>query len=63
MLRQIGPLELVIILAIVILIFGVGRVGKIGRELGSAISEFRRGLKSDDTANASETEAETENKN
>jgi Sec-independent protein translocase protein TatA len=27
-------------------VFGVGRVSKIGKELGTAISEFRSGLKS-----------------
>lgn len=44
MLRQIGPVELVIILAIVLLLFGVGRVSRVGKELGSAISEFRKGI-------------------
>jgi len=43
-LNQIGPFELIIVLAIVLLLFGVGRVGKVGKELGSAISEFRKGL-------------------
>jgi sec-independent protein translocase protein TatA len=43
-LRQIGPVELIIILVIILLLFGVGRVSKIGRELGSTISEFRKGL-------------------
>jgi len=52
-LRQIGPVELIIILVIILLLFGVGRVSKIGRELGSTISEFRKGLsegKGDQTA-------------
>ncbi len=40
--------ELIIILIIVLLLFGVGRVGKIGGELGRAIREFRRGLSGDD---------------
>jgi sec-independent protein translocase protein TatA len=47
-LRNLGPVELIIILAIVLLVFGVGRVSKVGRELGSAISEFRQGLKGDE---------------
>lgn len=39
-----GAPELIIILLIVILIFGIGRVGKIGGELGNAIRQFREGL-------------------
>ncbi len=42
---EIGPTELIIILVIVIILFGVGRVGKIGGELGNAIRQFREGLK------------------
>ena len=41
---DIGAPELLIILVIVILLFGVGRVGKIGGELGSAVANFRKGL-------------------
>ncbi len=50
-----GPTELIIILVIVLLLFGVGRVSKIGGELGSAVSNFRRGMTD---ANVKETEAE-----
>lgn len=39
-----GATELIVILVIVIVIFGVGRVSKIGGELGKAIREFRTGL-------------------
>ncbi len=41
----IGPLELVLILIIVILLFGVGRISKISGELGSSIRSFRDGLR------------------
>ncbi len=41
---RLGPTELIIILLIVVLLFGVGRVSRIGGELGSAISNFRRGM-------------------
>ena len=44
---DIGPTELIIILIIVILVFGVGRLGKIGGELGGAIRQFREGLNGD----------------
>jgi sec-independent protein translocase protein TatA len=45
---DIGPSELIIILLIVVVLFGVGRLGKIGGELGSAIREFRKGLTGDE---------------
>jgi len=41
---ELGPAELLIILVIVLLLFGVGRVSKIGGELGSAVANFRKGL-------------------
>ncbi len=41
---DVGPTELLIILVIVLLLFGVGRVSKIGGELGSAVANFRKGL-------------------
>ena len=41
---RIGPTELLIILAIVVLLFGVGRIGKIAGELGSGLRAFREGL-------------------
>ena len=39
-----GPVELLIILGIVLLLFGVGRISKIGSEFGGAISNFRKGI-------------------
>ncbi len=38
----IGPLELVIVLVIVMLIFGVGKLSDIGGALGKSIREFRK---------------------
>lgn len=48
MIRQFGPTELIIILVIVVLLFGVGRIGKIAGEMGKGIRSFREGLKGDD---------------
>jgi sec-independent protein translocase protein TatA len=45
---RIGPTELVLILVIVILLFGVGRIGKISGEIGSAIKNFRKGIQEDE---------------
>jgi len=42
---KLGVPELAIILVIVILLFGVGRIGKIAGELGNGIRSFREGLK------------------
>lgn len=39
-----GTTELIIILAVVVLLFGVGRIGKIAGELGSGIRAFKEGL-------------------
>ncbi len=45
----IGAPELIILLVIVILIFGAGRIGKIASELGSGIRSFRKGLQENPT--------------
>jgi sec-independent protein translocase protein TatA len=41
---NLGPTELIIILIIAVLLFGVGRLGRLGGELGKGIREFRKGL-------------------
>lgn len=43
---DIGVPELLIVLFIVVLLFGPGRLVNIGRELGNGIREFRDGLSS-----------------
>jgi sec-independent protein translocase protein TatA len=53
---RLGPTELIIILAIVILIFGVGRIGKIAGEMGGGIRAFREGLKGEDDEEETEEE-------
>ena len=40
--------ELVIVLAIVVIVFGVGRISKIGGELGSGIKAFKDSLQGED---------------
>jgi sec-independent protein translocase protein TatA len=62
---SLGPTELIIVLVIVLLLFGVGRVSRIGGELGSAVANFRRGLedgskkKTTEPAPADETTEQT----
>jgi sec-independent protein translocase protein TatA len=45
---NLGPTELIIILVIVIVLFGAGRISKIAGELGQGIREFRKGISGDD---------------
>lgn len=40
--------EWIVVLVIVILIFGVGRITKIGEDLGAGIRAFRKGLSGDE---------------
>ncbi len=40
-----GPTELFIIFLIVLVLFGGGRIARIGTELGQAVSSFRSGLR------------------
>ena len=44
---RLGGWEWIIILVIVVLLFGPGRIGKISGELGRSIKAFREGLGSD----------------
>ena len=43
-----GPVELLLILAVVIIIFGVGRLPEVGGAIGKGIREFRKATKEDD---------------
>ena len=43
-----GPLEIGIIAAVVILLFGVGKLPQVGGALGKAIRDFRKGVKVED---------------
>jgi sec-independent protein translocase protein TatA len=56
---NLGGWEWLIILAIVILIFGVGKIADVGPALGKAISGFRQAVKEDEEEVA-ETESTTE---
>jgi len=58
MFETLGAPELLIILVIVILLFGVGRISGVGKELGTAITEFRKGLNEGKEPTKSEDAAE-----
>jgi sec-independent protein translocase protein TatA len=56
----IGVPELLIILVIILLLFGVGRIGKIGGELGSGIKAFKKGLEGEDKSKEKQDEKPSE---
>ncbi|MBL7125318.1 MAG: twin-arginine translocase TatA/TatE family subunit [Dehalococcoidales bacterium] len=55
MFRQFGPLEIGLIVLIILIVFGVGKLPQVGSALGKGIRAFRRGQ-----SGASEDEEETE---
>lgn len=46
---SLGFPEILIVLLIIILLFGVGRIGRIGGELGRGIKEFRKAVQDEST--------------
>jgi sec-independent protein translocase protein TatA len=59
---HLGTTELVIILVIILLLFGVGRIGKIAGELGGGIRAFREGLNKDNDKSEGEEKKPAESK-
>jgi sec-independent protein translocase protein TatA len=57
---SLGIPELVIILVIVVLIFGAGRLAGVGRALGTSVKEFRDATRDEKAAEAAEKTAPAE---
>lgn len=55
-----GIWELVMILVIVLVIFGPGKLSNVGKSLGDAISEFKDSVKSKDDKKDATTAPKTE---
>ena len=55
-----GPMELIIVLVVVLIIFGVGRLPEIGGAMGKAIKEFRSTQKDDGSAETSSGKADSQ---
>ncbi len=45
---RIGPMELILVLLIVVILFGVGRLPEVGSALGRGIRDFKKGLSGSD---------------
>ena len=55
-----GPTELIIILVIVVVLFGVCRISKIAGEMGSGIRAFKNGLQGPEDEKDKEKKDENE---
>ena len=60
MLGGFGITELLIVLVIVLVLFGVGRISKIAGEMGTGIRAFKEGLQGSEGEEGTEEEAQTE---
>jgi len=49
--RTPGLLEIVLVLIVVLLLFGPGRIGKVAGEIGSGIRNFRKNLSGEEEEN------------
>lgn len=49
-----GPWELIIVLAIVLVVFGAGKLPSIGGSMGQAIRNFKKGMKGEEVEKDSE---------
>ena len=61
--RNLGPMEIILILVVVMIVFGVGKLPSVGRGMGQALKEFKTSVKDKDedteVAESSETKVES----
>jgi sec-independent protein translocase protein TatA len=57
---SLGGWEWIIILVIVLLVFGIGRIGKLGEELGKGVRAFREGVRDATNGESDEEEKSVE---
>ena len=60
---NIGLAELVVLLVVILILFGPGKLPEVGKALGKAVGEFRRGIKEGiDDKDASKTDSNVPSK-
>ena len=57
-----GIAEIIIVLVIILLLFGPGRISKIAKELGESISAFKEGLNGEKKDTPAQDPSESEKK-
>jgi sec-independent protein translocase protein TatA len=63
MFHSLGPLEIGLIVLLVLIIFGVGKLPQVGGALGKGIRQFRKGKSGEDEEeNTKAVETKTEDK-
>jgi sec-independent protein translocase protein TatA len=55
---SLGVPELVLLFVILVLLFGASKIPQLGKGLGEAIRNFKKGLKGDEAGTETETETE-----
>lgn len=59
MFGDIGPEEIILILLVILIIFGAGKLPQVGSALGKSIREFRKAVRGDfDDKNEAEAKSE-----
>ena len=58
----VGPTELILILAIILIVFGIGKLPEVGKGLGKGIKEFREAYKTEEIEAAKTEEKKQEDK-
>ena len=58
MFSRIGPWEIILILVIVLIIFGAGKLPQVGSALGKGIRSFKQGVNGDEKEEEDEEEEE-----
>ena len=57
---RIGPWEIALILVIILIVFGVGKLPQVGGAIGKGIRSFQKGRRGEDVAEEEEEEEEEE---
>jgi len=57
---RLGPTELILILLVVVLIFGIGKLPQIGKSLGEGLKSFKKGVSEDEPTEEAKTDTPEE---